>query len=155
MFLKDRLQPATLKRMPVKQFIKACMTDLGLSRADAKRLYNDVPDDVLRNDTYAVFVYKDEAHGFAGSDLWHLSIKRHDKETVHDWRDLQCIKNQVCGVEREGIELYPAESRIMDHANQYHIYVLMTPNSRFPCGYFDDGGRSETSIFNSKNRKFV
>lgn len=155
MYLKDPLLPAILKRQPVKLFIKHCMKDFGLSRADAKRMYNDVPDDVWRNETYAIFVYKGEPHGLPDIEMWHLSIKRHDKETIHDWRDLQYIKNQICGAECEAVELYPAESRVMDHANQYHLYVMINEGTKFPFGYFDDGGRSETSFLNSKNRKFV
>jgi hypothetical protein len=37
---------------------------------------------------------------------------------VHDWRDLQRIKNQLVGPECEAVELYPAESRKVDTANQ-------------------------------------
>lgn len=59
-----------------------------------------------------------------GGELIHLSIKRRDREPCKDWRDFQRIKNQLCGEEAEGVELYPAESRIVDTANQYHIWVF-------------------------------
>ena len=65
-----------------------------------------------------------------------LSIKRRDKEWIHDWRDLQRIKNEICGPEREAFEIYPAESRMNDTANQYHMWVL-APGMLMPVGYTD------------------
>jgi hypothetical protein len=53
-----------------------------------------------------------------------LSIKRNDIAPIHNWRHLQQIKNDVCGENREAIELYPAMSRIVDCENQYHLWVL-------------------------------
>ena len=65
-----------------------------------------------------------------------LSIKRKDKECIHDWRELQRIKNALCGPEREALELYPAESRLVDTSNQFHLFVL--PEGQFfPYGYTD------------------
>ena len=64
----------------------------------------------------------------------HLSIKRHDKAAVHDWRHLQRIKNELVGPEREAIELYPRESRLMDSANSYHLYVL-PEGKQIDCGW--------------------
>jgi hypothetical protein len=67
--------------------------------------------------------------------LIHLSIKRRDRRPIHDWRDLQEIKNQIVGPEHEAIELYPAESRRVDSANQYHLFVLKDAKIRFPFGF--------------------
>jgi len=67
----------------------------------------------------------------------HLSIKRIDKHPVRDWRHLQRIKNEIIGPEHEGIEIFPAESRLADMANQYHLWVLMDPEERIPTGFFD------------------
>ena len=53
-----------------------------------------------------------------------LTIKRVDREAIHDWRDLQRIKNEILGPEIECIELYPAESRLVDTANQYYLFTL-------------------------------
>jgi hypothetical protein len=57
-------------------------------------------------------------------DLIHLSIKFIDKAPVHDWRHLQEIKSRIVGPQFEGIELYPAEDRVVDTANQYHLWVF-------------------------------
>lgn len=54
----------------------------------------------------------------------HLSIRRQDRAPCRDWRHFQQIKNQLCGPEREALELYPAESRLVDTANQFHLWVM-------------------------------
>lgn len=76
--------------------------------------------DIYSNDTYHCIVREYE-------DCTHLSIKRLDRLPVHNWRHLQQIKNDICGEEREGVELYPAMSRIVDAANQYHLWVYRVP----------------------------
>ena len=75
------------------------------------------------NSRYDVFVrFLDEEAGVSGPI--HISLKNHWKEAVHDWRDMQRIKNVICGPEREAIEIFPAESRLVDTSNQYHLWVL-------------------------------
>lgn len=64
----------------------------------------------------------------------HLSVKRIDKAPVRHWRHMQRIKNELCGPECEGVELYPAESRLLDEANQYHLFVVPNDGYRFPFG---------------------
>lgn len=87
-----------------------------------------------------------------GADrVWHLSVKRLDKEVMHDWRDLQRIKNELVGPEAEGVELYPADSRLVDTANQYHLWCF--EDFRFPFG-FDDRLVAEETIAGSKQRPF-
>lgn len=67
----------------------------------------------------------------------YLSIRRIDQAPVRSWRDLQRIKNQLVGPENEAIELYPAESRLVDTANQYHLFAHPDPTYRFPFGISD------------------
>ena len=57
-----------------------------------------------------------------GETLW-LSIKRYDQGLMGDWRVFQRIKNEVCGLEMEAVQLNPAMSRIVDSANQFHLFV--------------------------------
>ena len=59
--------------------------------------------------------------------ITYLSIKRHDREPIHDWRDLQEIKNQIVGREHLAYEIYPPESLLYDTANQYHLWVMNEP----------------------------
>ena len=63
----------------------------------------------------------------------HLSIKDHGRSAKHDWRDFQRIKNELVGPEFEAIEIYPAESRLVDGANQYHLWVF--ESWRIPVGF--------------------
>jgi hypothetical protein len=82
-------------------------------------------DEVWRNDEYEVFVrYIEGARQSPRNGPLHLSIKRLDREPVYDWRHKQAIKNEVAGAEREAIELFPAESRLVDSANQTHLWVV-------------------------------
>ncbi len=72
---------------------------------------------------------------FAGwPEMKHLSIKRNDRKPARDWRLFQKIKNEVCGPETEAVEIFPAESRLVDGANQYHLWVV-PPGAQFPFGF--------------------
>lgn len=84
---------------------------------------NPPPDDeIWVNEEYQAHVRYLSERGKAG--VLHLSIKRHDKKPARDWRELQSIKNEVAGWEREALELFPAESRLVDQADQTHLWVL-------------------------------
>lgn len=54
--------------------------------------------------------------------IW-LSIK-YDKPYTPSWRELQTIKNDIVGVDREAVEVYPREDCIIDTLNIYHLWVL-------------------------------
>jgi hypothetical protein len=87
-----------------------------------------------RNDKYQVSVFEDEATEAFPACL-HLSIKRNDRAPVFSWRDIQTIKNELVGPENEGVQLFPAESRLVDGANQYHLWCFKDPAIRFPFGF--------------------
>lgn len=88
------------------------------------------------NDKYQVSV-RDPAPVF--SDEWPemiwLSIRRLDREPIREWPDLQRIKNELVGPENEGFEIFPAESRLVNSANQFHLYVFKDPSIRIPTGF--------------------
>ena len=120
--------------------------DHGLSKTEAKKMIRSLKEDeIWTNNIYQVNARRRIGQGFfdssnevyngfpkeSGEVVW-LSIKRHDKEPIHDWRDLQRIKNEVVGEETEAIEMYPAESRKMDTANQYHLFAFTT---QLPIGF--------------------
>jgi len=95
--------------------------------------------EVWSSELYEVHIRKNTKHGFGDHcNLWQLSINSKEQEPVRDWRDLQEIKNILCGPEAEGFELFPSESRKVDTRNQYHIWVLIDKNMakhiRLPCG---------------------
>jgi hypothetical protein len=65
----------------------------------------------------------------------HLAISRLDRGTCNEWADLQRIKNEIVGPEYEAIELFPAESRLVNTGNEYHLWVHSDPHFRFPVGW--------------------
>ena len=105
---------------------------LGLSYKGRIQSYIDAGKkcNVKVNDTYQVNVLRGENcdHLILSDQLKglcdYLTIKRADKKAIHDWRHFQIIKNELCGEDREAIEIYPAESRLVDTANQYHLWVI-------------------------------
>lgn len=81
----------------------------------------------------------------------HISIRNAENTAVRDWRDMQWIKTAIAGPDSEGVELYPAESRKVDTANQFHIWCL-PPGYRFPFGY-TERRVSDDESGGSKQRK--
>jgi hypothetical protein len=135
------------------------------TRKDAKEEYRRIlEDEIYTNDQYQVNVARKHV---PHQDFWietanvrvvHLSIKRLDREAIHDWRDLQEIKNELFGKDYVALEIYPAEDDLRDSANQYHLWVF-TDNVDgdavpFPLGW---QGRvvSEVEDFGVKQRKFT
>jgi len=110
------------------------------------------------NDQYQVNVSYDCKHGFDDAEITWLSIKRIDKEPVRDWRDFQTIKNMICGPEFEAIEVFPAESRLVDTANQYHLWVFNRLSGfavpQIPVGFTERhvSGSKEASAVGAKQR---
>lgn len=98
-----------------------------------------------------VRVVESDDHSASPDIVW-LSIKRIDKAHVHDWRHLQEIKNMVVGPEYEAIELYPAEERVVDTANQYHLFVFHDPGFRLPWGFKSGLKSYEDGVGNSRQR---
>lgn len=91
-------------------------------------------DAVVMNDVYQVNIRSLEPIEGLGR-IVHLSIKRRDKSAIHDWRDLQWIKNELVGKEFDAVEIYPAEERLVDTSNQYHLWVFL--DVRLPFGFSD------------------
>lgn len=80
------------------------------------------------NDTYIVRVEP-------CAPFYQVIVKRHDGEPCRDWQDLQQLKNQLFGPGHEAVELYPAEDRLIDLGNEYHLWVHADPSYRFPLGF--------------------
>ena len=83
---------------------------------------------IYENDLYSVQV--DRMPPFV-----HLTVTRHDGAACKEWGHLQRIKNELIGPEHEAVELFPAESRLLDAVNQYHLWVHADPRYRFPLGF--------------------
>lgn len=90
--------------------------------------------DVWKNDQYVVVVDEKTDPNFV-----RLGVSRRDGQRVRSWRDMQRIKNQMLGAECEAVELYPAESRLVDVGDVYHMWGERDPVFRWGFGF--SGGR--------------
>ena len=78
---------------------------------------------LCKNSHYVVLLTSlDSVEG--GQGWIHLSIRTPNREPVRDWRHFQRIKDELVGPDREAIELYPRSGRVVDEANQYHLWCL-------------------------------
>lgn len=92
----------------------------------------------------------------------HLSFKRHDRGTVIDWREKLRIKNEICdllwpdgnGEDCEAVELYPAMSRCVDMANQYHLWIL-PPGIAWPCGFQERAVEDHSTLTGAGKEDFM
>jgi len=110
-----------------------------------------LPDHIYINGRYEVWVFYNVVDTDTKFPQMHwLSIKRADKDVLRDWRDLQRIKNDIIGDEHEGMELFPAESRLTDTSNQFHLFVLAEKGVQFPFGY---GSRLVCDEHNTTSRQ--
>ncbi len=73
---------------------------------------------IYANDLYVVL------HHDISGPRERLSIRRHDFEQCNSWADFQAIKNELLGPEVEAVQVYPAESRLLDTDNVYHLFVV-------------------------------
>ena len=88
----------------------------------------------VRNSRYLVLIRRYAAMD-GGANILHLSIKRLDQRPHIGYRELMRIKDELCGAEYEAVQLFPARSREVDLANQYHLWLRDDPTYRFPFGF--------------------
>ena len=124
-------------KLPIKDRIGCCkkmvreMTGRKLSWQEAKQYYHEMFDcDTYQNDIYSVMVFRNKKADWQvhekswKGNMTYISIKRIDKKSAHDWRHFQQIKNELVGKDFEAVEIYPNEKRLVDTANQYHLFVF-------------------------------
>lgn len=113
-----------------REVVEETMRHYGISAAEAMERLEADHDEAryFINDLYQVQSRE------AGGGITQLCIRRRDGGMFKDWRHFQQIKNECCGPEREGLELYPAESRLVDTSNKWHIWVL-PEGMRVPVGW--------------------
>jgi len=76
-------------------------------------------------------------------DGWiELGIRARHGGPVRDWTSLQRVKNELVGPEREALELFPRESRLVDLCNESHLWVLPA-GEQFQHGFFRRAVRGE------------
>ena len=91
--------------------------------------------DIYKNSRFTVLKRTITSSHENEPEIVHLSIKRNDRAPIMNWRDLQKIKNELVGPECEAVQIFPAESRMVDTSNQYHLWVFSDPKVRIPFGY--------------------
>lgn len=132
------LQRAWSVDPPKEELIAKWMEVLGCDRQEAlRRMAADLAAVQLwRNDLYQVEVRPMKVMIADQIQEWvHLNIRRLDGYPGREWRHFQQIKNELVGPECEAVELYPAESRLVDSSNKYHLWACRQPGFRFPLGF--------------------
>lgn len=133
----EQFGPSKMTPTQKEELIQHTIKVFGHTRKEIEGgLLKDLEENCIRvkNDIYVVVIRNTKEK--IGEMVW-LSICRIDKEPLHNWRDLQTIKNMLVGEDCFGYEVYPAEDQLIDTANQYHLWC-------FPNGYslpfgFNDG----------------
>jgi len=134
LFHKDRPRPKWTPFQDITAQLSSPMArQLGIdAKAALLASTGNLDSQVFRNSRYQVirtpYTLDD------GEIAYNLSIKSIDNDAIHDWRDFQRIKNELCGKECEAVELYPAESRLVDTSNQYYLFA-MPEGFKFPFGF--------------------
>lgn len=129
--------PSNMTPTQKEELILHTIKTFGGSREQIeKAMFKDLEENCIRvkNDIYVVAIRKVREEM---SDMIWLSICRIDKKPLHNWRDLQTIKNMLVGEDCFGYEVYPAEDQLVDTANQYHLWCL--PNGAFLSFGFHEG----------------
>lgn len=91
--------------------------------------------ELWENDVYYASVERVDSGFFVGGGPFvRIGISSNDETARHDWRDFQRIKNDIVGDEWEAVELYPAESRLLDPSNRFYLWCV--PNGVLQLGMF-------------------
>lgn len=89
---------------------------------------------VWRSKDYLAVLYEQRADGNRRLTVNHLRKDRLGRwRDGITWDDLQRVKNECLGEEVWCVEVYPAESAMVNENNQRHLWVLDgPPSTRFP-----------------------
>lgn len=72
-----------------------------------------------KNSIYSVQVYD-----WKSSGMLLAGIRRHDQKPCCPWIHKQKIKNELFGKERFAVEIFPEESKLVDEANIYWLWIF-------------------------------
>ena len=132
---KDRWKPLqrAVALPPSEQLIQDQIRHAGWSR---EKILAELAQEAAETEVWKNNIYQVARRALGpGSKVIHLNIRRVDGGPVlRDWRHFQRIKNELIGEECEAVELYPAESRLVDTSNKYHLIGVADPTFRFPFG---------------------
>ena len=94
-------------------------------RLEPKSLDN-APDWMTRaytNNRYVVMILDDIPTPMGGRGSRYMVQRHDDKPLTNHWREMQSIKNELCGKDAMGYEVYPKVSELEDVANIYWLWV--------------------------------
>lgn len=113
---------------------------------------NYIYEEIWENDIYHVALVRNVKEPIWPTGMTWLTITRLDKQPCDDWRAFQFIKNQLVGEECEALQLYPAESRLMDIGNYAYLFCLPDKTMRLPFGFNSGRALSETPVGEMEQR---
>jgi hypothetical protein len=130
------LTPASIEFDEPSQVVTEAAKLLGCTEDEARRRMRE-SDEKTRTEYWINDMYQvQKQFPFQDDKVVHLCIRRRDGAAcLKDWRHFQMIKNQLVGPECEAVELYPAESRLVDTSNKYHLWCTTDTTFRFPFGF--------------------
>lgn len=111
---------------PDSVLVEDIMVKFNVDEEEAQRMREAyLSSEMFVNDEYQVLttIHRPAEPGWP--PFVHLDITRSDREEIQGWSDLQEIKNQLVGPEYEGVEIYPAESRLVDMGPARHLWVFI------------------------------
>jgi hypothetical protein len=127
------MQRATSSKPLREDLIALTMEHNGQTREEA---IASLEKDANANEVYVNDIYQVQVRELSGDGAVQLNIRRRDGGPIlRDWRHFQNIKNELIGPECEAVELYPAESRLVDTCNKFHLWGVRDPTYRFPMGF--------------------
>jgi hypothetical protein len=94
-------------------------------------------DDILvyQNSRYWVNVRFLHAKDSSIPAIMHITVCRRDRCQLVPFRDVMRMKRELFHPEIELVELFPAESRLADAANDYHYWGVWSTDYKFTIGY--------------------
>jgi len=114
-----------------RRLAKAVVTGSHAAAGDGTPPWQDWENDVY----YGSLRRHDTGSPLGGGPYAVIGISSKDETARHDFRDYQQIKNDLVGEEWEGVELYPAESRLVDPSNRFYLFCF--PKGVIPWGFVE------------------
>lgn len=78
---------------------------------------------IYLNSRYVAFEHDDHGADGWGDSIKRFAVRRIDGQPLHDWQDLQRVKNELAGPQARAVEVYPPASDLVDSAHLYHLWV--------------------------------
>lgn len=137
-----------------KQLYVDALITKGYTKEEAEKAVADkteIETECWTNSLYQVLVYRGEQADemvhmpdMKGKCTW-LSIKLRSRSPMKgplDWQAMQDIKNNLCGINCDAIQIFPRREFLVNTANQYHL-IVFPPEFHIPFGWkfsvVDDG----------------